>query len=71
MTVSIHPGDLRRFAVQVQGPYEEHSMTVFATGWDDAAEAAVEKIKDKIIRHEFDGWGPVEGPWTVLSIAEC
>ena len=62
---------MRRFQVTVQGPRQQHVMVVFAGGWDGAAAAAVDKIQDKILRHDFTGWGPVSGPWTVLAITEC
>jgi hypothetical protein len=63
---------MRRYAVQIQGPTQKHEMTVFAGDWNSAAEAGVDKIQDKILRHNFKGWGPVSGPWTVLSVTfEC
>lgn len=60
--------EMARYGVIIEGPTQQHEMTVFACGWDHAAEAAIEKIKDKIQERRFKGWGPVEGPWTVLSI---
>jgi hypothetical protein len=71
--MTVHAGDLHRYEVRVAGPKNiEHNVTVFATTWNQAAFAAVEKLQDKIIRHEYKDWGPVEGPWTVLAITvEC
>lgn len=68
LDVTVHHGELRRYEVRIQGPRVLHEMTVFATGFDDAAAAAVEKIQDKIRRHNYRGWGPIRGPWTVVSI---
>lgn len=68
--VTIHDGELRRYGVRILGPRnKQHEVSVFATSWDGAAAAGVEKIQDKIERHNYRGWGPIEGPWNVIGIA--
>jgi hypothetical protein len=60
---------MKRYAVVVEGPRGEIPVSVFAgDSWDGVAEAAVAKIQDKILRHNFKGWGPISGPWKVIQI---
>jgi hypothetical protein len=60
---------LGRYSVKVQGPLRKVEMTVFAMDWNGAADNALKKIAEKIVARNFKGWGPLAGPWTVLSIS--
>lgn len=59
---------MNRYEVLVRGPRQDHIMAVFAGSWDDAAQAAINKIQDKIERHGNSDWGPIAGPWRVIRI---
>lgn len=69
---TIHPGELRRFTVLVSGPRAEHGVSVFAISPGAAAEAAIEKVKDKIRRGRWQrSWaGRIRDPWLVRKVVE-
>ena len=52
-TTTFHPGEIRHYSATVTGPRGlRMDVIVFATSFESAFEAAIDKVCDKYLRHK-------------------